>query len=89
MPSFRVYFLNGRSIVAAETIDAESHIDAAATGAAGIGAYPWATKLSINNLEVWERATFWYAMQVAPTQLRDAAEVVADGVPLRAPQCLR
>jgi len=89
MPSFRVYFLIGRSIVAADTIDTESHTDAAAAGAAGIGAYPWA-KLPVNSLEVWERAAFRYAMQVGSSiQHRGAAVVVAGGVPLRAPHCRR
>ena len=76
--------------LAAETIDAESHTDAATAGAAGIGSYPWATKLPVNSLEVRERATFRYAMQVdSSIQHRGAAVVVAGGVPLRAPHCGR
>jgi hypothetical protein len=53
MPAFRVYFLDGKSIIAADTIEAETDSDAAVRAVRAMSSYQWTGKLAPTGLEVW------------------------------------
>jgi hypothetical protein len=61
MPAFRVYFMDGKSIIAADTIEAETHDNAANSAVRAMGSYQWAGKLAPNRVEVWQGEQFRYA----------------------------
>ena len=65
MQTYRVYFMDSRSVIAAEMVEAASHGDAAASAVDGLGSYPWAEKLMPIRLEVWQGATFHQSAPVA------------------------
>jgi hypothetical protein len=65
MQTYRIYFMDSRSIIAAEMIEAASHEDAATSAVRGLGSYPWAGKLVPTRLEVWQGATFHETASVA------------------------
>ena len=54
MLEFRVYFLQGGSIIAADVIEAATDTEAADRATQAIGSYPWARSLIPDWLEVWE-----------------------------------
>lgn len=61
MKTYRVYFLDGRSIIAAEMIDALSHGEAAHSAVRGLPAYPWARGWPPTAIEVWRGTTLHQA----------------------------
>ena len=65
MQTYRVYFMDSRSIIAAEMVEAASHGDAAESAVHGLSSYPWAGKLAPTRLEVWQGATFYQSASVA------------------------
>ncbi len=64
MPAFRVYFMAGRSIIAADVIEAATHDDAADSAVRAISTYPWAQKLAPDGLEVWQGTTLHQAGRI-------------------------
>lgn len=66
MQTYRVYFLSGTSIVAAEMIEARCHNDAARSARSAIGSFPW-RKLNPDRLEVWQGTTFHHAASISPS----------------------
>lgn len=54
MLEFRVYFLQGGSIIAADVIEAATDSEAAELAAQAVGSYPWASSLIPDRLEVWQ-----------------------------------
>ena len=54
MLEFRVYFLQGGSIIAADVIEAATDSEAAELATQAVGSYPWATSLIPDRLEVWQ-----------------------------------
>jgi hypothetical protein len=54
MLEFRVYFLQGGSIIAADVIEAATDTEAAEKATQAVGSYPWATSLIPDRLEVWQ-----------------------------------
>jgi hypothetical protein len=65
MQTYRIYFMDSRSIIAAETVEAASHGDAAEAAVHGLDSYSWAGKLAPTRLEVWQGATFHQSAPVA------------------------
>ena len=65
MQTYRVYFIDSTSVIAAEMVEAASHGDAAKSAARGLSSYPWAGKLAPTRLEVWQGATFHQSASVA------------------------
>jgi len=65
MQPYRVYFMDSRSIIAAEMIEAANYQDAAASAVSGLGGYPWSRKLKPERLEVWQGATFHHSASLA------------------------
>ena len=51
MQTYRVYFMDSRSIIAAEMVEAASHGDAAESAVHGLDSYSWAGKLAPTRLE--------------------------------------
>jgi hypothetical protein len=66
MPAFRVYFIRDKSIIAADDIDADTHTDAASAAIRGISSYPWAGKLTPNELEVWRGDSLQHSASLRP-----------------------
>ena len=64
MQPYRIYFMDSRSIIAAEMIEAASYREAATSAVNGLGRYPWARTLSPVRLEVWQGSTFHHAASV-------------------------
>jgi hypothetical protein len=54
MLEFRVYFLQGGSIIAADVIHATNDTEAADLATQAVGSYPWASSLIPDRLEVWQ-----------------------------------
>jgi hypothetical protein len=54
MLEFRVYFLQGGSIIAADVIEAANDSEAAELATQAVGSYPWARSLIPDRLEVWQ-----------------------------------
>jgi hypothetical protein len=67
MPAYRVYYLDGSSIIAADMIEAETSAKATVAATAKLTARPF--RLSPNRLEVWEGTTFWHETSL-PTGFR-------------------
>ena len=65
MPAYRVYFMDGRSIIAADVIEAESHDNAAVRAVSAMGSYQWSRKLAPNRLEVWQGEAFRYSTPIS------------------------
>ena len=65
MQTYRVYFMDEGAIIAADMIEAASHGDAAKSAVRGLGAYPWAGKLTPTRLEIWQGATFHQSASIA------------------------
>ena len=65
MPAYRVYFMDGRSIIAADTIEAETYSKAALSAVRAMGSYRWWGKLAPNRLEVWQGETFRCASAIS------------------------
>ena len=65
MHAYRVYFMEGRSIIAAEMIEAASHNEAAQSAIREMTSYPWAHKLVPTGLEVWRGATLQQTAAIA------------------------
>jgi len=65
MQTYRVYFMDSRSVIAAEKVEAANHGDAATSAVAGLGSYPWSGKLMPTRLEVWQGATFHQSAPIA------------------------
>jgi hypothetical protein len=55
MQTYRIYFMCGKSIIAAEMVEARGHADAANLAAAAVN--PW-RKFNPDRFEVWQGATF-------------------------------
>ncbi len=64
MQTYRVYFMCGKSIVAAEVVEARGYADAADLATGASGAVRWRT-LHPDRLEVWQGATFHLAAAIA------------------------
>jgi len=58
MLEFRVYFLQGGSIIAADDIQAATDAEAADAATQAIGSYPWARSLIPDRIEVWQGQKF-------------------------------
>jgi hypothetical protein len=58
MPTFRVYYLDGSSIVAADMIAAETIAEAIVGATEKLTACP--LRLRPNRLEIWEGTRFWH-----------------------------
>ena len=54
MLEFRVYFLQGGSIIAADVFHAATDTEAADLATRAVGSYPWASSLAPDRLEVWQ-----------------------------------
>ena len=67
MQTYRVYFWDSGSIIAAEMIEAASHGDAVKSAVRGLGAsaYSWTGKWAPTRLEVWQEATFHQSAPIA------------------------
>ena len=65
MHEYRVYFMQGRSIIAAEVIEAPDHDKAAQAAVRGIAGYPWARTLVPTGFEVWHGRTFHQSAALA------------------------
>jgi hypothetical protein len=72
MQTYRVYFMRGNSIVAAEMVEARCHAEAADSATHAMGSFPWRT-LNPDRLEVWQGATFHQAAVIG--QCRKASRV--------------
>jgi hypothetical protein len=65
MHAYRIYFMDGRSIIAADMIEATSDSEAAQSALRGIAAYPWSRRLMPTGIEVWSGATLHQAAAIA------------------------
>jgi hypothetical protein len=74
MLEFRVYFLQGDAIIAADVIQAASDTEAADRATQAIDSYPWARSLIPDRLEVWQgkdlRQTRPYIMETLASRVR-------------------
>jgi hypothetical protein len=64
MQTYRVYFMCGQAIVAAEMVEARGHADAANVATGALSAVPWRT-LSPDRIEVWQGAKFHLEAAIA------------------------
>jgi hypothetical protein len=64
MQSYRVYFMCGKLIVAAEVVEARGSADAANLATVASSGVPW-RKLNPDRLEVWQGAIFHLEAAIA------------------------